>query len=230
MLGYNASSLSDTSGRLYFQASAGNGSSTSNGGGIWMSGAAPAFGPDINTYVTGKPWIYLTTANGTWDGSSNWGDSMVKLSPTTLTVPTSGYFTPADQWFRSAWLNATTPQCTNGGDVDFGPAGVLLVPDGELANWPQLAVSGDKEGGLWFYNRTTPGGHNNACDPSPSGICNCLETTYPDGNVQTYWTGTMGQTSGDVVRGGLAYWDSDPLSTLNQSYLYAAPYPTMEPI
>jgi hypothetical protein len=223
MVGYNASSLSDTTGRLYFQTSAGNGSFTSSGGGIWMSGAAPAFGPDANSSSTGNYWIYLTTANGTWDGSSNWGDSMLKLSPTTLTVPSSnGYFTPADQYFRSAW-GSSGAKCTNGGDVDFGPAGVTLLPNGELANWPQLAISGDKLGGLWFYDRTSPGGHNSACDP-PHSICTCLYSGgYTDGNVQTYWTGS-GQTTEDVVRGGLAYWDSDPVSSPGQSYIYAAPY------
>ena len=84
LVGYNAQSLNDVTGRLpLFQTSAG-GLTTSNGGGIWMSGAAPAFGPDANT---GSNRIYLTTANGTWDANSNWGNSFIELDPATLTVP-----------------------------------------------------------------------------------------------------------------------------------------------
>ncbi len=226
LVGYDATSLSDTSGRLYFQSSVGYNTTTSNGGGIWMSGAAPAFGPDAN----GSNWIFLTTANGTWDASSNWGDSFIKLNPATLTIPSNnGYFTPADQWYRSAWSSATQPACPAmkgeypaGGDQDVGVGGVMLIPDSELTNWPYLAVNGEKEGGIWFYNRTTPmPSRTNACDP-PHDLCNCPESTYPDHNVQTYW-GAGGQFSVKVMRGGMAFWELERPSP-GKSYIYGAPY------
>ncbi|SPE44534.1 exported hypothetical protein [Candidatus Sulfotelmatobacter sp. SbA7] len=225
MVGYNASTLSDTA-RLSFQTSTGNGSFTSNGGGIWMSGAAPAFGPDA---ASGSNWIYVTTANGTWDGSTNWGDSMLKLSPKYLTVPaTNGYFTPADQYYRSSW-SGSSPSCPanlpyypKGGDSDVGVGGITLIPDSELANWSYLAVSGEKEGGIWFYDRSTPmPSRTTACDP-PHDLCNCPESSYPDHNVQTYW-GSGGQFSGNVMRGGIAYWEKEP-GPPGQSYIYASPY------
>ncbi len=236
LIGYDATSLNDSpnSGRLYFQTSAG-GVAGSNGGGIWMSGAAPAFGPDGTSN-----WIFLTTANGTWDASSNppmWGDSFLKLSPATLLVAsTNGYFTPADQWYRSSWINSVDPSCPAvltgqyphpaGGDHDLGVGGVTLIPDGELTNWEYLAVNGEKEGGIWFYKRDIPGGHNPACDPPSGGggmnPCNCPQNQFSDPNVQTYW-GPGGQYSGKPFRGGMAFWEKERPSP-GQSYIYTAPY------
>jgi len=59
----------------------------------------------------------------------------------------------------------------------------MLLPDNQLMNWPYLAVSGDKQGGLWFVSRTTPNGFSNVCGNN----CTCKQ---PSSNVQTYWTGT----------------------------------------
>ncbi len=80
IFGYNTANLGAAP--LYFQTSLGA-DPNSNGGGIWQGGAAPAYGRDS----TGANYIYLKTANGTYDGTSNWGDSFLKLLPTTLTVP-----------------------------------------------------------------------------------------------------------------------------------------------
>jgi hypothetical protein len=215
VFGYNAANLSATP--LYFQTSTGV-IGPSNGGGIWQGGAAPAYGSDS----TETNYIYLKTGNGTWDGSSNWGDSFLKLSPTTLTVPSGGYFTPADQIYRS---NST---CTSGyqgpspqpGDMDFGSGGVMLIPDLDLASWPYLAVSGDKEGGIWFNNRTAPATppHVTSCDNS-SDPCSCMAV---DGVVQTYWTGVDNEANfGPVIHTSPAYWRSG--GTSPTSYLYMAP-------
>jgi hypothetical protein len=207
VFGYNTASLSATP--LYFQTSVGL-QSASNGGGIWQGGAAPAYGQDSG----GNNFIYLKTANGTFDGSSNWGDSLLKLNPTTLTVPSGQYFTPADQFYRSS---AT---CTNGyqgaspqvGDMDYGSGGVMLIPDGSLASWPYLALSGDKEGGIWFNDRTTPATspHVSTCDPS---TCSC---SAADGVVQAYWTNLPNY--GQVIHNSPAYWQGG-----GNSYLYLGP-------
>jgi hypothetical protein len=58
---YNTANLGGS--YFYFQTSNGRGDDTSYGGGIWMGGAAPAFGPDKN----GKNWIYVTTGNGVYN-------------------------------------------------------------------------------------------------------------------------------------------------------------------
>jgi hypothetical protein len=204
VFGYNVSNLGGS--YFYFQTTLG-GQQSSNGGGIWMGGAAPAFGPDAD----GTNWIYVTTANGTWDGSTNWGDSFLKLKPNGLTVSTttSGYFTPADQWARQS------PTCTNysqPGDMDYGSGGTMLIPDNELTSWPHLAVNGDKEGSLWFMDRTTPGGINSCAADS----CNLPPCAYnPPNNVQTYSTGNR------VIHTNPAYWDYD-LGNPSESYIYVA--------
>ena len=197
IFGYKATNLS---GATIFTLAASQGEvDDSNGGGIWQGGAAPAFGTDSS----GSSWIYLNTANGTWDGSSNWGDSLLKLNPNGLSVATNGYFTPADQFHRSS--QTCTP---NGGDVDFGSGGVTLIPDSEVPNYPYLAVSGEKEGFLWFLDRSSPGEHVTTCDGSCS--CGASESHV----VQKY---NSGVTYG--FHNNLAFWERSNIYTPD-NYLY----------
>jgi hypothetical protein len=88
----------------------------------------------------------------------------------------------------------------------------MLIPDNQLTNWPYLAVGGDKEGGLWFVNRTTPGGYSAVCGKN----CTCQQ---PSSNVQTYWTGTP--YTGKTIHGGMAFWEYD-LVTPFLNYMFAA--------
>jgi len=99
IFGYNAADLHDTH-VFYLQTSLGT--TGFDGGGIWMGGAAPAFGTDSS----GQSWIYVTTANGVFDlntGGTDAGNSLLKLNPKGLaiTTPNFGYFTPVDQYYRS---------------------------------------------------------------------------------------------------------------------------------
>lgn len=55
------------------------------GGSLWQSGAAPS--------VDGSGNLYFATGNGDWDGSSNFGESIVKLSPTLSLLD---FFTPSN--------------------------------------------------------------------------------------------------------------------------------------
>jgi hypothetical protein len=233
IFGYDASNLQDPN-VFYLQTTVGIGSQTSNGAGIWMGGAAPAFGPDTN----GKNWIYLKTANGSFDlnqsGGTDAGDSFLKIDPNGLQIQNDGngnaigYLTPVDQYYRSAWEQTdgkNMPVCSQGGgDKDFGSGGVLLIPDNSFAAWPQLTVGGDKEGGLWFIDRNIPGQYQNVCSANP---CACTPAgNNPSGNVQTYWT--VNPYSGQVIWGGLAYWQSgshlDAAPGAGVSYIYDAPY------
>jgi hypothetical protein len=197
IFGFNAANLSGGT-VFFFQSSNGNNDPSSNGGGIWQGGVGPAFGTADSS---GKNWIYFSTGNGTFDlntNGANAGDSFLKLDPNglTLTKDTGHYFAPADEFYRA------DQSCLSngGGDVDFGSGGPMLIPDNQLTNWPYLAVTGDKEGGLWFVNRTTPNGFSNAC----GNTCNCQQ---PSSNVQTYWTGT--HYNGNTIHNGLAFWEYD---------------------
>ena len=74
-------------------------------GGNWMSGRAPAVDSSGNAY-------YMV-GNGDWNGTRNFGESLLKFSSASG-MSLVGWFTP-DSW--SAW---------NGGDVDFGSSGTYV--------------------------------------------------------------------------------------------------------
>ena len=103
-----------------------------SGGGIWMGSAAPA---------SDGSYIYLSTANGTFDvsgvpnPSKDYGDSLLKLDPSSLTV--ADYFTPADV-FTYVGVNGTG-RCIN--DEDFGSGGVMIFPDSFFAGHADLMVT-----------------------------------------------------------------------------------------
>jgi hypothetical protein len=73
-------------------------------------------------------------------------------------------------------------------------------------------VRGDKEGGLWFVDRTTPNGFSNFCPKN----CTCLKLS---GNVQTYWTDTPYR--GAAIHGGPAFWEYDRVTPF-LNYMFAA--------
>ncbi len=201
----------------YFQTS--KGVRGADGGGIWMGGGAPAYGLDKN----GNGWIYLTTANGVFNigpDGNNYGDSLLMLDPSTLTVPSPnngfGYFTPADQYYREAYYDNTC-STIGGGDVDFGSGSVLLIPDNTLANFGFLAVNGDKEGGLWFTDRTNPNGYNAA---ACGNICPCEK--LGGNNIQTFWTGSP--FGGRAIHNGAAFWHRPASATQPATpYLFVVP-------
>lgn len=79
---------------------------TGSEGGIWMGGAAPA--------VDGNGNIYVSTGNGTFDGSTNFAEAAVKLS---AGLQVRDYFAP----YNYAALDAN--------DVDLGSGDVIVVPN-----------------------------------------------------------------------------------------------------
>jgi hypothetical protein len=215
IFGYYAANLNDPN-VFYIQTS--QGTTGEDGGGIWMGGAAPAFGTDSS----GQSWIYVTTANGVFDltnsvpPNTDAGDSTLKLDPNGLTIATPtggfGYFTPVDQYYRSYYSPSCNPLS---GDIDFGSGGVMLIPDNQVTNWPFLALSGDKEGGLWFADRTNLGGFNNSCSANP---CSC-KPAQSGNNIQTYWTTTP--YVGKTIHGGEAFWQAGSAPPF-RNYMYAA--------
>ncbi|MFN7924271.1 MAG: PQQ-binding-like beta-propeller repeat protein [Bryobacteraceae bacterium] len=85
---------------------------------LWQGGRAPAVDAAGN--------IVVVTANGDYDGQTNFGNSILRLRADDLTVESS--FTPADWEF----LNDT--------DFDLGSSGAILVPGTDLI------VTGGKAG------------------------------------------------------------------------------------
>jgi hypothetical protein len=119
-------------------------SSTPNGegGGLWGSSSGLAAGIDS---PHGQTFLYVTTGDGTFDvntGGSDYGDSLVKLTPLLSNVP-NGYFTPFDQ------------ACLNPADHDFGSGGVVLTPNRTSTFY---AVTESKTGFVLVMNHANQGG------------------------------------------------------------------------
>jgi hypothetical protein len=138
VLGYDAQTLKLT--QVY------NDTPNGSDGGIWMSGASPA--ADTNGY------IYVLTGNGDFDGTSDFGDSMLKLKPSSTGFGVADFFTPYNQGV----LQAT--------DGDLASGGPLLLPDevGSAAH-PHLMVGCGKQGTIYLVDRDKMG-HSNTADDS----------------------------------------------------------------
>ncbi len=103
-------------------------------GGVWMSGHAPAVDAAGNAY-------YIS-GNGDWDGTANFGESMLKFG------------TGAGQASRLNLVDWFTPDNyanLNAGDADLGSSGPILLPGTDLL------VGGGKQSVLYVMHTTTNG-------------------------------------------------------------------------
>ncbi len=109
--------------------------------GIWMSGGAPAADASGN--------IYFITGNGPFDvnsGGTNYGNSMMKLSPT---LGILGYYTPSTEVANSLL------------DRDLGAGGAAIMADLPEGNTVRHAmIFGGKESRLFVADRDNPGGYD----------------------------------------------------------------------
>ncbi|HKQ78003.1 MAG TPA: hypothetical protein VJ810_30175, partial [Blastocatellia bacterium] len=123
LIAYDASTLQQV----------GNFNTTPGGtrGGIWMAGGAPAFDGNGN--------IYAPTGNGDWNGSANFGETLLKLAPRTLNL--LDWFTPSN------WMSL------NNGDLDLGSSGPVFLPG------TNLFVIGGKGGGKGYLIDSNNLGH-----------------------------------------------------------------------
>jgi hypothetical protein len=140
MFAYNTASLQQT-GVLNMSPNA-NGYGTYGGaGGVWMGGGGPV--GDSNGFA------YVTTGNGPYDGSTAWGDSVLKLDSQLNIVD---HFTPYDFNFL---------QCK---DLDLSGGGAMMVPGtGQL-------LAGGKGGKMYLVNTNNLGGEQ----PNDEGAAQTL--------------------------------------------------------
>src|SRR5690242_11548842 len=96
-----------------------------NGGGVWMAGRAPSIDGDGN--------VYYITGNGTWDGTTNFGESFVKFGATP-DAPLLDWFTPDNV----DYLNQR--------DYDLSGSGPIILPG------TNLIIGGGKDGVLYLTN------------------------------------------------------------------------------
>ena len=109
-----------------------NSTPTGNEGAVWMSGSGLA--------ASSSGHVYAITGNGSWNGTSNFSDSFVRLSPNLTLVD---YFTP----FNQAELSAQ--------DLDVGAGGLLLV-DSHTA-FPDEAIGCGKFPAIYVVDRVNMG-------------------------------------------------------------------------
>ena len=104
--------------------------------GIWARGGAVA--------EPGTGDIYVTTGNGDWNGRTDWGDSILKLSADGLRLLDS--YTPTNQ------------DALNTSDADLGSAAPGLLPDIPGARTPHVLIQGGKDNKLRLVNRDNMSG------------------------------------------------------------------------
>ena len=98
--------------------------------GIWMSGAGPAFDSAGN--------LYVTTGNGSYNGTTEFGEALLKLQKRTLHP--LDFFAPSNY------------NTLNEFDLDFGTQGVTVLPGTDLL------VTGGKEGKVYLVDSSAMGG------------------------------------------------------------------------
>jgi len=99
LFGYDPATLAQK-----FVFSTSNPTSGNNGASLWSSGAGPAVDAGGN--------LYVTTGNGSYDGTVNFSESVLKISPTGSLLD---WFTP----FNRSVLDAN--------DIDMGSAGMIIL-------------------------------------------------------------------------------------------------------
>lgn len=124
---------------------------TPNGseGGIWQSGN----GPSASSFGN----VFVGIGNGTFNGTTDYGDSFVKLDPKTLRV--IDYFTPSNQALLSAL------------DNDSGITGAVLLPTQSSGPAAVELMGGVKSGRFYLLNRAPMGKFCASCyDSQAIGI------------------------------------------------------------
>jgi hypothetical protein len=143
-----------------------------NGGAIWGSGNGPAADSGGN--------IYVETGNGVFDGSNNFSDSVLKISPQGTRAD---YFTPFDQGIMQ----------TN--DIDLGSSNPIILPDsvGSTAH-PHLLIAMGKVGVIYLLDQTSMGGFNSASNQDVEEVTISFNTSSAINGFYgqpAYWNGNL---------------------------------------
>ena len=158
-----------------------NTSPNGNSNGVWMSGGGLA--------ADGSGNIYFPTGNGTWNGTTDFGDSIVKLGlPSGGSFPVVDYFTPYNQ------------SSLAGGDTDVASGGLILLPP--LPSNEQLLTQMGKEGKIYLVNAGNMGKYCVDANPTCSGNDPNIVQEIPNATIgvwgtPAYWNGNLYWAGGD---------------------------------
>jgi hypothetical protein len=195
--------------------------STADAGGIWSVGAVAADSAGN---------LFVSVGQGVFDNAKNFGDSFLRLDPTSLSLVS--HFTP----FNQVALNCN--------DWDAGSGSPLLLPDAAgSTTHPHLMLVGTKEGEgvptyhpqgrLYLIDRDSMGGYNTASD----NIVQELKGFGTVFNTPAYWKGLvyLGASPTDMTaqsstpvslkafRIGNGVMSSSPAFQTDSSNLYSYP-------
>ena len=177
---------------------------TPSGSGValWQGGRGLAADPNGE--------VYVATGNGSYDGATNWGESVLHLTPK---LEVADWFTPAQY-----------PDWTDD-DADFGSSGPILVPG------TNLLIAGGKAGLVALMDRTNMGhelaGNTQALETFqavPAGtfaIYNAALWNRPDGPLLYIW-GYQDILRGFQMQNGV--FNTSPVtfnSFIQQTYAFA---------
>lgn len=179
-------------------------------GAIWEAGCAPA--------ADGNGNIYVVTGNGTFDtntGGVDYGDSVLKLKASTLTV--LDWFSP----FNTDYLGQV--------DADLGSGGTMLLPD-QPGPHPHLLVVAGKEGVIYLLNRDNLGDFNPVSDAQvvqeligAITINNLTTPAYWQGNL--YYASEYDHLKMFAIRNGLL--STSPAAVSAETFGYAGASPSI---
>jgi hypothetical protein len=171
VMSYSASTLA--------QEAAFNTSADGRGNGVWMSGGGLA--------ADSKGNIFFATGNGTWNGTTDYGDSIVKLGPPSGgSFPVLDYFTPYNQ------------SSLGGGDGDLGSGGLALLPT--LPSGQQLLTQMGKDGMMFLIDRNNMGKYCVNAVPACRGSDTNIVQEIPIATAGVW--GTPAYWNGRVYWGG----------------------------
>jgi hypothetical protein len=212
LMSYNAGTLA--------QEQVANLSPNSDWASIWMSGSGPAADANGN--------IYFATANGGYDGITEFGDSIVRMPAPS----SSGTWAPAD-WF-TPWNQVSLSIA----DLDLGSGGVLLLPD--LSNGKQLLVQAGKDGLIHLLDRNNMGKFCTTCTSTNTnivqeinGVLNGLWSSPAFWNNTLYFGPAIDDGSGDTLKavpfnaGGSGLLATSPSSTSAKTFNFSSPTPVI---
>ncbi len=167
-------------------------------GAIWQSGQAPAFDDKGN--------LYVTTGNGDWNGTNQWGQTSLKMSPA---------FEVLD------WCTPVNYAAMNARDTDFGAGGCLLLPG--RAGYPSTSyvVTGGKDGKLFVMDKDSGMGHKSPDDTQVHQIWQAVQSTsrcsaHIHGSPIYWHSGTQGEMMyvwGENDRGKAYKFDGSTFDT-----------------
>ncbi len=215
IMSYSASTLA--------QEAAFNTSADGSANGVWMSGGGLAADASGN--------IFFATGNGTWNGTTDYGDSIVKLGPPSGgSFPVLDYFTPYNQ------------SSLAGGDTDVASGGLVLLPS--LSSGQQLLTQMGKEGKMYVIDRNNMGKYcvndNPPCNGSDPNIVQEIPgATAGVWGTPAYWNGSVywggGSDGGgpdnlkafsfNANNSGLI--STSPTSESAKAFSFSAPSPTI---